>query len=77
MEEILKLLVGAGIVFLGWPIGDFLKFLTRDEMKSGRKWFKLIVLVSLIGMAAGLFFNDVLFFTFAFIAMVTSRSLNN
>ncbi len=45
-------------------------------MKSGRRWFGIIIIVSLIGGVIGLILgNDILMFSFFFIAIVTSRSL--
>ncbi|MBU1129421.1 MAG: hypothetical protein KJ949_02195 [Nanoarchaeota archaeon] len=76
MPEIFKLLFGIFVLILGVPIGDFLARVTKDELKQGKKWFKLIVVLSLIGGLIGLIIsNDVLMFTFFFIAIVTSRSL--
>ena len=76
MQETLKLLIGAGILVLGIPIGDLLARKTREELRSGRKWFALIVILSLLGGLVGLIFrNDVIMFSFFFMAIVTSRSL--
>ena len=72
----MKLLIGAGILVLGIPIGDLLARKTREELRSGRKWFALIVILSLLGGLIGLIFrNDVIMFSFFFMAIVTSRSL--
>ena len=76
MQEIIKLLLGIGVLLLGIPIGNYLAKVTKDEMKSGKKWFRRIVILSLVGVIVGLITgNDTLMFTFAFIAIVTSRSL--
>ena len=78
MQETLKLLIGAGILVLGIPIGDLLARKTREELRSGRKWFALIVILSLLGGLVGLIFrNDVIMFSFFFMAIVTSRSLRS
>ncbi len=64
------------ILALGIPIGNLLAKFTEEELKSGQKWFKLIILLSLLGGIAGLIFSeDILMFSFLFIAIVTSRSL--
>ncbi|MEK6812472.1 MAG: hypothetical protein AABX76_02835 [Nanoarchaeota archaeon] len=77
MTQLILLFVGILVLLLGIPIGNFLAKQTKEELKDGRIWFKLIIMLSLIGVLAGLFFrNDFLLFTFAFIAIVTSRSLN-
>ena len=76
MQEIIKLLIGAFILLLGFPIGSYLAKLTQDEQRQGQKWFRLIIVLSLAGAVAGLFLrNDILLFSFLFIAIVTSRSL--
>jgi len=76
MQEIFKLLIGVGILLLGFPIGIYLSKITKDEMKVGQRWFRLIVIFSLIGGTIGLFIgNDAVLFSFFFIAIVTSRSL--
>ena len=74
--EMVKLLIGILILALGYPIGSYLARLTKEELAVGQKWFKLIVLVSLIGGFVGLIIqDDILMFSFFFIAIVTSRSL--
>ncbi len=76
MQEGYKLLIGIGVLLLGVLIGNILARNTREELKDGRKWFIIIVALSLIGAVLNLIFlNDVLLFTFLFIAVVTSRSL--
>ena len=78
MQEVLKLIIGIVVLALGIPVGDYLAKLTREELKGGKIWFKLIVILSLIGAILTLIFkDDVLLFSFLFIAIVTSRSLAN
>lgn len=78
MEEVIKLLIGIFVLILGIPIGNFLTKVTKEELKSGGKWFKLIIFLSLIGGFVGLIIqNDILMFSLFFIAIVTSRSLRN
>jgi hypothetical protein len=73
----LNILIGAIVLILGIPIGNFLAKITKEELKEGKPWFKLIVFVSLISALISLYFrNDYLLFTFLFIAIVTSRSLS-
>jgi len=61
---------------LAFPIGEILARKTKEELKAGKKWFKLIIYISLFGGVAGMLIrNDVLMFSFFFIALVTSRSL--
>lgn len=76
MQEVVKLIIGIFVLALGIPLGNYLAKLTKEELKSGQLWFKLIIILSLIGAIVNVFFNnDVLLFSFLFIAIVTSRSL--
>jgi len=76
MQEIFTLLIGVIVLVLGFPLGDFLASRTKEELKSGQKWFKMIVWISLIcGFIGLLIRNDTIMFSFFFIAIVTSRSL--
>ncbi len=76
MEEVIRLILGILILIMGFPIGSYLAKITKEELKSGKKWFRIIIIVSLIGGFIGLIFgNDILMFSFFFIAIVTSRSL--
>ena len=76
MQQITKLLIGVVFLALGIPIGNFLAKVTKEELKSGKKWFKLIILICFFGGFWGLISqNDVLMFTMFFIAIVTSQSL--
>ncbi len=76
MQELIKLVIGILILILGIPIGNYLAKITKEELKSGKKWFKVIIILGLIGGAVGLILgNDVLLFSLFFVAIVTSRSL--
>ncbi len=71
-----NLIVGILVLFLGIPLGNYLAKLTSEELKGGKKWFKLIMLTSALGTIVSLIMgNDPLLFTFLFILIVTSRSL--
>ncbi len=76
MQELYKFPIGIVFLILGIPIGNLLARWTGEELKSGQKWFKIIILFSLIGSVISLIFrNDLLLFTFLFMMIVTSRSL--
>jgi ABC-type Fe3+ transport system permease subunit len=76
MSEVINLIIGVVVLALGIPLGNFLAKYTKEELKPGRRWFRWIVILSLIGVIIGLILgNDVLLFSLAFIAIVTSRSL--
>jgi len=72
----INLLIGIIILLLGFPIGHYLAKITKEELRAGQKWFKLIVFVSILcAIASLIILNDVLLFAFLFMAIVTSRSL--
>ena len=72
----INLFIGILILLAGIPIGNYLAKNTKEELKSGQNWFKVIILISLVGGFIGLLINnDVLLFGFFFIAIDTSRSL--
>ena len=76
MEEMIKLLIGVIFLLLGIPIGNYLASQTKEELKEGQKWFRGIIFFSGIGSIISLILkNDILLFSFLFIAVVTSRSL--
>ena len=76
MQEIFRLLIGVVFLALAFPIGDVLAKKTKEELKDGKEWFKIIVYASLFGGVTGMLIrNDVLMFSFFFMALVTSRSL--
>lgn len=76
MQQAIKLIIGIFVLALGFPIGSYLARITKEELRLGQVWFKLIIISCLIGAVASLFFkNDILLFSFLFIAIVTSRSL--
>lgn len=76
MEEIVKLVIGVVVLLFGIPIGNYLAKITKEELKSGQVWFRLIIAVSLfIGFYGLLVSNDFILFSGFFVALVTGRSL--
>ena len=76
MDEIVQLIFGVIFLVLGIPIGNILAKHTKEELKDGKKWFKILVCVGLFGGLVGLIIhNDFVMFSLFFIAIVTSRSL--
>ena len=76
MEEAIKFVIAIIVLALGIPIGGYLAKQTKEELRHGRIWFKLIIILSLIGALIFLILgNDALLFALLFIAIVTSRSL--
>lgn len=77
MEELITILIGVTILLLGYPLGKLLAHVTKEELVAGQCWFKLIILLSILGAIVGLILNiDALFFSFLFFAVVTSASLD-
>lgn len=78
ISEALKIIIGIAVLALGIPIGDILAKNTLEELKDGRKWFNLLIMLSFAGAIISIIFGeDALLYTFLFIAIVTSRSLGN
>jgi hypothetical protein len=78
MQEILKIIIGIAVLALGIPIGNILAKNTKEELRGGRKWFILLIFISLIGAVLSIIFSqDSFLFAFLFIAIVTSRSLRS
>jgi len=76
MQQIYQMILGIALLALGIPIGNLLAKATKEELKSGRKYFKILIIASLVGALAFLILgNDILLFSLLFIAIVTSRSL--
>jgi len=76
MQEVYKFSIGIILLVLGIPIGNMLAHMTKEELKQGKKWFKLLIILSLIGGIIGAVIkNDAVMFSFFFISIVTSRSL--
>ena len=76
MQEVIKHLIGILVLGIAFIIGNYLACITKEELKKGKKWFKLIILISIIGSLISLILkNDIYFYTFLFILIVTSRSL--
>lgn len=48
MESLLQIFIGVILLIISIPAGLLLAHFTQDELKQGRKWFKLIMLTSII-----------------------------
>ena len=76
MQEIFGIFIGILVLVLAFPIGSLLSKSTKEELKQGQKWFKMIIIFSFLGSIISLIVkNDILFFSFLFIIIVISRSL--
>ena len=76
MIEAYKLGIAIGILVLGFFLGNFLAKVTKEELKEGKKWFKILMILSAVGAIISLILRkDYVLFTFLLIIIVTSRSL--
>jgi hypothetical protein len=76
MLEVVKILIGVGVLILGVIIGKFLAKYTKEELEGGQIYFKILTIIGLIGGVVGLLVgNDVLLFSMFFIALVTVQSV--
>ena len=76
MKEVYRILIGIGVLVIGFVAGIILAKKTKEELRKGQKWFRLLIVICLIGGVVSLILgDDVLFFSFLFIAIVTSASL--
>lgn len=72
----IEYVIGVIFLVLGIPIGNLLAKYTKEELRQGQKWFKLIIVLCLLGaIITAVLKIDFLFFGFLFVAVVTSRSL--
>jgi hypothetical protein len=74
--QLIQIVIGTFFLALGIPLGDLLARVTKEELKKGRVWFKLIIIFSFIGAIIFLILkNYTLLFIMLFTAIVASRSL--
>jgi len=64
------------ILLTAIPAGLLVAWLTKEELRDGRKWFKAIIVASLAGCLVALFFkNYTIMLTLLYMAIATSMSL--
>jgi flagellar motor component MotA len=60
MIETIKIILGMFILLVGIFIGNFLAKTTIEELYSGQRWFRRIILLSFIGAFFSLiFYKDI------------------
>lgn len=71
------LIIATAILLLGIPLGRILRsFAGKDEIKTGQKYFKAIIALSILGIVISLIFQKMdLTFSFTFILVATRESL--
>lgn len=67
------------IALLGYPIGLLIARLTEEELEAGRKWFKMLIIVSAIAVIISILFTTgktllLLSASFAFILLLALAS---
>lgn len=76
MSEVINFIIAVVVLALGIPLGNLLAKITKEELKQGKLWFNIIIIISIVGAVYSLIIkNDYLLFTFLFITIITSRSL--
>jgi predicted membrane protein len=75
MSQIIQILLTILVLILAFPSGYLLAYLCKDELIDGRKWFKLLALISTILVVIFLFFNLTIALTLIFISIVSLISL--
>ena len=66
-----KMLLEILILIASFPIGYLLAYTTKEELFSGRKWFKIIILLLIILSIIFLIINKIaVFYTLLFILIV-------
>lgn len=76
---LLQLFLLIVITLSGWPVGRFIASKTSEELQAGRRWFRLIMLASFIGIIISLLLGEgdrmvLLTASFAFIFLLTLAS---
>ncbi len=78
MNQLIQLSLGILALILAVPIGLILAHFTKEELKSGKKYFLIICFASAIGAVISLILGkDIFLFAFLFIGIVVSMSLRD
>ena len=80
MPELIFQILVVVIALLGYPAGLIIAHLTKEELKAGRRWFRIIAILSIIGIIISLILtrgNALLFLaaSFVFIFLLALASL--
>ena len=60
------------ILILALPAGYLIAWMAKDELKNGRKWFRILIILSIIGsIGAYLYGYNAIAFTMVFIFIVS------
>ncbi len=75
-----QIIVAIVVALLGYPVGLLITKFTPEELKQGRKWFKLMILISFLAIIISVFIatGETLLFlasAFVFVALVALASL--
>ena len=70
------MIIEVGLLILAVPLGFLLAWAARDELVSGRKWFMVLLVISIVaGIGFYVFGLGHIGWTFGFIAVVSFISL--
>ncbi|MEM4326021.1 MAG: hypothetical protein QXU40_01850 [Candidatus Pacearchaeota archaeon] len=76
MYYLVKIFIGSIVVFSGFFLGELLAKITKEELRAGQRWFKILLLLSFLGAIFSLLtLNDVILFTLLFIISITIKSI--
>jgi hypothetical protein len=80
MNNLLQIALTIIILFTAFPVGYLLAYLTKEELKAGRKWFKIISWISIILCFVFLLLIDIeqkftIVFSLVYIATISLTSL--
>ena len=76
MNILVKSLIGILALAIAFPLGNFLAKITKEELKNGKRWFKLIIILSSIGLVIGIIVKKIeIVFWFLFIVIIAKKCL--
>lgn len=76
MNEIYQFFLAGIVLIFGIPLGNFLAKITEEELKEGKKMFKILICLCSCFIVISIFLkNKILFSSFLFMTIIISRSL--
>ena len=68
----IEIILSVAILILAIPTGYLIAYLTKDELKQGKNWFRLLLILSLIvGLGAYFFGNNLIALTCGFVFIMS------
>ena len=50
-------IIAVVVLLLGWLIGEILARATKEELKSGKRWFEIIIISGIVGVLMSLYYK--------------------